>query len=509
MIKRALISVWDKRGLEKLVKTFMEFKIEILATGGTSRFLKEIEVPHNLIEDITGFPEILEGRVKTLHPKIFAGILSKRDNPEHLKQVENLKIKNIDVVVCNFYPFEEATKVENLSLDEALEMIDIGGPSLIRASAKNFIDVIPVVDPDDYQEIIERLHQNDYFPIEFRKRMAIKAFQRIYLYDIVIYNYLNSLLEKKEIFPEDLTLNLKKLLDLRYGENPHQRASLYIENDKSPFKLMKIFQGKELSFNNILDIEAAYKIYNQFNDPFCVIIKHNNPCGAAIGKSADDAFSKALSTDPMSAFGGIIGFNQVVDEKTASLITLNFFEVVVSPHFNQETLKIFSAKKNLRVVEIESGFNEYIDFKRISGGFLIQETDSGEIRKDSINVVTEKSPSDNEMEDMMFAWKICKFVKSNAIVVVRNLHVLGIGAGQMSRVDSVELAIKKSNFPLEGAVLASDGFFPFSDSIEIAAKSGIKAIIQPGGSIRDKEVIEAANRYNISMVFTGVRHFRH
>ncbi len=504
MIKRALISVSDKRNLEWFAKGLAELQIEIIATGGTSSLLKEHHIPHVRVEDITRFPEILDGRVKTLHPTIFAGILYLRKSNEQKAQLQEFGIGPIDMVVVNFYPFEKVSK-KDPPLDKALEVIDIGGPSLVRASAKNFQDVVVVVDPDDYEWILSQLQKNRDIDIQKRKELATKAFRTTCLYDYNIYKFFS---DKEKEFPQEIFIHAEREMKLRYGENPHQKGALYLE-ENSPFKNMKIHGGKELSFNNILDMDSAISIVSSFNEPFAVIIKHTNPCGAGVGENILDAFLKAFSTDPKSAFGGIIGLNREVDEKLAEEISKHFFEVVVAPSYNETALSILTKKKNLRIIEVNLDYKESKDWRRVNGGFLYQDKDNAEIKKEDLKIVTKRAPTEEEIEDLLFSWRIVKFVKSNAIVIGKGGRTIGIGAGQMSRVDSVELAIKKAILPLQGASLASDAFFPFPDSIEIAGKAGITAIIQPGGSIRDNEVIETADKLGLAMVFTGVRHFRH
>ncbi len=504
MIKRALISVSDKRNLEWFAKGLSELQIEIIATGGTASLLKENHIPHVKVEDITRFPEILDGRVKTLHPTIFAGILYLRKSNEQKAQLQEFGIGPIDMVVVNFYPFERVSK-KNPPIDKILEVIDIGGPSLVRASAKNFQDVIVVVDPEDYEWVLSQLQINKDIDIQKRKELATKAFRTTCIYDYNIFKFFSN---TEKDFPKEIFIHAEKELKLRYGENPHQRGALYLE-ENSPFRDMKIHGGKELSYNNILDMDSAYSIISSFEEPFAVIIKHTNPCGAAVGGNIYDAFVKAFSTDPKSAFGGIIGVNREIDEKLADEISKHFFEVIIAPSYSESALSILTKKKNLRIIEMNLNYRESKDWRRISGGFLYQDKDMAEIKKEELKVVTKREPTEKEIEDLLFSWKIVKFVKSNAIVIGKDGRTVGIGAGQMSRVDSVELAIKKAILPIQGASLASDAFFPFPDSIEIAGKAGITAIIQPGGSIRDNEVIECADKLGLAMVFTGMRHFRH
>ncbi|MGQ9618697.1 MAG: bifunctional phosphoribosylaminoimidazolecarboxamide formyltransferase/IMP cyclohydrolase [Candidatus Aminicenantia bacterium] len=504
MIKRALISVADKKNLDWFAKGLSELGIEIIATGGTASLLKEHLIPHAKVEDITHFPEILDGRVKTLHPSIFAGILYLRKSYEQRNQLQEFGIGPIDMVVVNFYPFEKIAK-KKPPLEKMLDLIDIGGPSLVRASAKNFQDVIVIVDPDDYEWVLSILKKNEDIDLSKRKELAVKAFKTTCLYDFNIYSFFSS---EKEDFPEEIFFHAEKAMKLRYGENPHQRGVLYLE-EESPLKEMKIHGGKELSYNNFLDIDSVYTMISSFHEPFAVIIKHTNPCGAGIGKNINEAFRKAFETDPKSAFGGIIGVNREVNDELVQEISKHYFEVIVAPSYSEKALSILTKKKNLRIIEMKLGFKDDKDFKRVCGGYLYQDKDNAEIKREDLKIVSKRAPTEEEIEDMIFSWRIVKFVKSNAIVIGKKGQTIGIGAGQMSRVDSVELAIKKANIPIQGSALASDAFFPFPDSIEILGKAGITSIIQPGGSIRDKEVIEKADELGIAMVFTGIRHFRH
>ncbi|MFQ6082518.1 MAG: bifunctional phosphoribosylaminoimidazolecarboxamide formyltransferase/IMP cyclohydrolase [Candidatus Aminicenantia bacterium] len=508
-MKRVLISVYDKRNLKNFAEGLINLNWEIIATGGTARFLKENNIDYLPLSKITGFPEILDGRVKTLHPHILGGILAIRAKKEHLKELDGVNIKPIDMVVVNLYPFQEVTAKKEVDLEEALENIDIGGVSLIRAAAKNFRDVIVIVDLDDYSEILRILAEEKEINQEKRVSLAIKAFKHTSIYDYYIFNYLNSFSQKKELLPSLINLNLSKFQELRYGENPHQKGALYIDQNSSHFEKMIQHQGKDLSFNNLLDINSAYELCLEFKETFCCILKHNNPCGAAIGKNTLGTFQRALATDPMSAFGGIIGFNCSVNEQTAAEIIKSFFEVVVAPSYSKKALEIFQSKKNLRIVELPYGFKDRLDFRKINGGWLIQEKNNLTYIEENLKIVTRRKPSNQELNDLLFAWKIVKHIKSNAIVFVKNQQTLGIGAGQMSRVDAAKLAIMKAQLSLKGSAIASDAFFPFPDALEECIKAGAAAAIQPGGSIRDNQVIETADRYNISMIFTGIRHFRH
>lgn len=515
-IERALISLWKKDGIGKFAKELKEFDIEILSTGGTAKLLRDAGVEVTEISDYIGFPELIGGRVKTLHPKIHAGILALRDDEAHVRDMEQHGIKPIDMVVVNFYPFEEVVKDEEVALNEAIENIDIGGPTLIRAAAKNYKYVTPIVSPEDYRAIIDELRMNKgSVSVETNFRLALKAFSYVSQYDGAISNFLNSIEDgKRTKFPASLSLHFEKRMKLRYGENPHQEGAFYIQPGiEEPCVSNAIqIQGKELSLNNIYDTDAALEAVKEFSEPACVIVKHNNPCGVATAESPLQAFLKAKECDPESAFGGIVAFNTEVDETAAEELAGMFLEVVIAPGYTQKALNLLSTKQNLRVMKtpLLSKPKSGIDLKKITGGVLIQDRD---LRADedfmNFKVVTKREPTDEEIQALKFAWKVCKHVKSNAIVFAREGQTVGIGAGQMSRVDSVKIAIMKARLPIKGTVLASDAFFPFRDGIDEAAKAGITAIVQPGGSVRDKETIAAADEYGIAMIFTGVRHFRH
>jgi phosphoribosylaminoimidazolecarboxamide formyltransferase/IMP cyclohydrolase len=503
----ALISVWNKEGIDTLAKELHSLGYKIVSSGGTARFLKEKGIPVVEVSEITGFPEILDGRVKTLHPKIHGGILYRDWVEKDKQQLEELGIEPIEVVVVNLYPFEEKSK-ENLPIKELLEFIDIGGPTLIRAAAKNFPRVAVLTDPSDYGWFIEKLKKGE-LTQEDRARLAVKAFAHTAYYDGVIYNTLKGLLEISQNLPEEaLPLKLKE--ELRYGENPHQRGWLY----KNPLEDLgiteaQVLQGKKMSFNNYLDADSAVKLVSEIPETACAIIKHTNPCGVAVGKTTYEAYKRALEGDPVSAFGGIVAFNDTVDADTAAELTKIFLEIVIAPSFTPEALQILSKKKNLRVILFQ-GRSIFKDVKKISGGYLLQEEDT-ELYKE-LKVVTKREPTERELQDLLFAWRVVKHVKSNAIVIAKDKQVLGVGMGLTSRVDALKLAISKAKEfgkDLKGAVVASDAFFPFRDSIDIAAAEGITAFIQPGGSIRDKEVIEACDEHGAAMVFTGMRHFKH
>lgn len=517
-ISRAIISVSDKTGVVNIAKGLADLNVEILSTGGTAGKLRESGIKVTDISDYTSSPEILGGRVKTLHPKIHGGILSMRDNKEHLKDMKDNAIEGIDMVIVNLYPFEEVIRKKNVTLAEAIENIDIGGPTMLRAAAKNYRHVTIVTSPDDYREVLKELQKNNgTVSDEMNFRLAVKAFSHVARYDASISNFLSSIKDdgSRQKLPSSYTLHLEKKMDLRYGENPHQQGAFYVEGDidVSCISNAQQIQGKELSLNNIYDTNSCYELVKEFTETACVIVKHNNPCGVAVDENLRTAFLKAKECDPVSAFGGIIGFNREVDEATAMEIANMFVEVVIAPGYTEKAYEVFSTKSNLRVLktpEIEANKVIGLDFKKVTGGMLIQDLDStsDEDFKD-YKTGTKRKPSADELRDMRLAWKVCKHVKSNAIIFVKNGQTVGIGAGQMSRVDAVKIAKMKAQVSTEGAVLASDAFFPFRDGIDEAAKAGIKAIVQPGGSIRDEETIAAADEHGIAMIFTGVRHFKH
>lgn len=505
---RALISVYEKKGVEKLAEVLQKLGYEILSTGGTAKYLKERGLKVQEIAKVTGFPEILEGRVKTLHPVIHGGLLYRDWVTGDKEELEELGIVPIDVVVVNLYPFEDMMK-EDLSEQELMEFIDIGGPSLIRAGAKNFFRVTVVVDPEDYEWVAQKLEKGELTQKD-RAFLAWKAFSHTAYYDGVISNALKTLFSIED-FPKELSIPMKLPTMLRYGENPHQRGVLY----HNPFEELgiatsQVLQGKEMSFNNYLDADSAVRIALEFpNEPVCVIVKHNNPCGVAKGKDLRDAFLKAKETDPQSAFGGIVAFNDRVDGELARELTSMFLEVVVAPEYGEEAIRELSKKKNLRVIRF-LGMSYTYDIKKVSGGFLIQDEDTQLYSE--LKTVSQREPTPEEMKDLLFAWKVCKYVKSNAVVIAKGERTLGIGSGQVSRVDSLRCAIEKAQrhgFDLRGAVLASEAFFPFRDSIDIAHEAGITAVIHPGGSIRDEEVLSAVNEHRMAMVLTSMRHFRH
>jgi phosphoribosylaminoimidazolecarboxamide formyltransferase/IMP cyclohydrolase len=515
-MKRAIFSVYRKEGIEKLA-AFLEKKgYEIISTGGTFKYLKANGVKVTEVKDITGFPEVLDGRVKTLHPVIHSGILAMRSNEKHLEELEAHKISPVDFVVVNLYPFEGTVSRDDVTEEDIIEQIDIGGVTLIRAAAKNYNDVTVVVDNEDFERIIKEYEAVGSVPAPTRMEMACKAFAHTAYYDAIISTYFNSLMPA--YFPKEYSIPLKRIQELRYGENPHQLGAVYKTYvDKNANVLdAEVLWGKKLSYNNVMDADAALDILREFWDgnPFSVIIKHTNPCGASKGDTLKEAYIRALAGDPVSAFGGIIGFNGKVDSETAEEISKQFCEIVIAPDYDFDALEILKQKKNLRIVKIASGDmgKKGHFYRKIEGGMLVQEWDRVGMDYERFDIVTGKKPSSDEERDLRFAWLICKYVKSNAIVYVKNEQVIGVGAGQLSRVDSARfgaLKAKDAGFDLKGAVMASDAFFPFRDSVDTAAKDGVVAIIQPGGSKRDDESIQACNDHKISMVLTGIRHFRH
>lgn len=508
---RALISVSDKSGVVDFARGLKELVIEIFSTGGTKKSLEAAGVKIHSISELTGFPEILDGRVKTLHPAVHGGILARRDLPQHLSQLAQNRIELIDMVVVNLYPFVETVTRAEVSLDEALENIDIGGPSMIRSAAKNFPFVLVVVDPGDYDAILQKLRQGN-IDLGYRKQLAQKAFQHVALYDTAIAQYLNE-----EVFPEEMTIALKKARSFRYGENPHQQAAFYIEQNvrqkQGGLASLEQLGGPAISFNNLLDLDAALNLLTDFSAPTIAIIKHNNSCGLASHNDLAEAYRRALAGDPVAAFGGIVASNRIISLATAQEIDKTHYDAVVAPGYRKEALELLRRKESLRLAKIapyrSSSSESHLDFRRVRGGFLAQVPDTLTKSELKPRVVTKRQPSKAELSDLFFAWKAVKGIKSNAIVIAKDKTLLGMGAGQPSRVVSVELALKRAGDRAKGSVLASDAFFPFTDGPELAIKHGVTAIIQPGGSVRDKEVIKLANKYNVAMVFTGVRHFRH
>jgi phosphoribosylaminoimidazolecarboxamide formyltransferase/IMP cyclohydrolase len=519
-IKRALISVSDKTGIVDFAKLLSSFGVEIISTGGTAKALKSAGLSVVEMSDYTGFPEMLDGRVKTLHPKIHGGLLSLRDNPDHMEQVNKHGIGLIDMVVVNLYPFAQTIKKEGVSLEEAIENIDIGGPSMLRSASKNYRFVAVVSDPGFYEGISAEMKRTNGCVSEGTlKELAIEVFKLTSRYDGQIAQYLGAKLNQKkaegEVLPDTLSLNFKKAAVLRYGENPHQKAALYEDVPSVAASLVTARQlhGKELSFNNYLDLQAAFTIVKDFDKPAACVIKHNNPCGVAVDANLVKAFQEAWKTDPLSAFGGIVGLNRIVDARAAKAISKSgFLECILAPGFEKEALELLGLKKNLRLLEVSfenANARHGLDLKKIDGGLLVQEQDVKDFETKDIKVATKKKPTKAQLDSLIFSWKVCRHVKSNAIVLAKGDQTVGIGMGQTSRVDSVALAIKRAGKRAKGAVLASDAFFPKADNIALAKKAGIKAIIQPGGSVADDEVIRAADKAGIAMVFTGIRHFKH
>jgi phosphoribosylaminoimidazolecarboxamide formyltransferase/IMP cyclohydrolase len=528
-IRRALISVSDKTGIVDFARELKRFSVEIISTGGTARTLREAGLAVRDVSDVTGFPEMMDGRIKTLHPKIHGGLLAVRDNPEHSAAMNEQQIEPIDMVVVNLYPFEQTIARDGVTVAEAIEQIDIGGPAMLRSAAKNFESVAVVPDSRHYEFIIYEMGQhNGALTFELRQELALDAFTKTSAYDGAILTYLSELEAREypiEISQDELlscdALVINKISDLRYGENPHQTAALYRRDqafgrgpaekiEKHGVAEAELLSGKEMSFNNYVDADAAWQLVCDFDDLACAIIKHTNPAGAAVAASNEAAYKKALACDPVSAFGGIVAFNRALDETAARAVTEIFTEVVIAPDYEPSALEVLKAKKNLRVLRTgKAEAAEGLEYRQISGGMLVQTRDTHRLQRDDLKVVSKRAPSEKELEDLLFAWTVCKHTKSNAIVYVRDTQTVGVGAGQMSRVDSVKIGAMRAQLPTTGSVLASDAFFPFRDGLDEAAKHGITAVIQPGGSVRDAEVIAAADEHGLAMVFTGIRHFKH
>ncbi|MFZ6848492.1 bifunctional phosphoribosylaminoimidazolecarboxamide formyltransferase/IMP cyclohydrolase [Undibacterium sp. RuRC25W] len=521
MIKQALISVSDKTGVLDFARELSALGVKLLSTGGTAKLLADNGLAVTEVADYTGFPEMLDGRVKTLHPKVHGGILARRDFPEHVAALEQHGIPTIDMVVVNLYPFQQTVAKAECSLEDAIENIDIGGPTMLRSSAKNHKDVTVIVDPSDYAIVLAEMKaNNNVVSYDTKFTLAKKVFAHTAQYDGAITNYLTSLGEDKahttrSAYPQTLNLHFEKVQEMRYGENPHQSAAFYrdLKTIDGALANYKQLQGKELSYNNIADADAAWECVKSFNESACVIVKHANPCGVALGATPFEAYSKALQTDPTSAFGGIIAFNRELDGKAAEIVAKQFVEVLIAPSFTAEAKAIFAAKQNVRLLEISLGnaVNQY-DVKRVGGGLLVQAPDAKNVLQEELRVVSKLQPTPQQMADMMFAWRVAKYVKSNAIVFCGNGMTLGVGAGQMSRIDSARIAsIKAQNagLTLAGSAVASDAFFPFRDGLDVVVDAGATCVIHPGGSMRDQEVIDAADERGVVMVYTGTRHFRH
>ncbi len=510
-IARALLSVSDKTGLVEFARGLIELEIEIVSTGGTARELSEAGIPVRAISDFTGFPEIMDGRVKTLHPKLHAGLLALRDQPEHLQAAEENDVELIDMVCVNLYPFERVVG-RRVPDDEVIENIDIGGPTMVRAAAKNFGFVAPVVTPESYDAVLAELRESDRrLSMTTRESLASEAFAYTARYDTAIARWFQ---ERKEDFPALMVRAYEKLLDLPYGENPHQRSAFYAQVGARTHLMSMVSQlgGKQLSFNNLLDLDAARLLVNEFQVPTCVIVKHNNPCGTAVGRNPLEAYQKAFSCDPMSAYGGIVCLNRRVDRALAEAIVDQFAEVVFAPGYDDDAVEVLCTKRNLRILDDRERRTQSLldpNLRQVVGGMLVQDRDYGFQEREEMQVVSDRKPSEEEWQNLLFAWRVCKHVRSNAIVLARDLATIGIGAGQMSRVDSVRFALEKALSDVQGAALASDAFFPFADGPQLALDAGVTAIIQPGGSIRDPDVVEAINAAGVAMVFTGRRHFRH
>jgi phosphoribosylaminoimidazolecarboxamide formyltransferase / IMP cyclohydrolase len=521
-VRRALLSVTDKSGLVDFARGLTKHSIELVSTGGTAKALRDAGLEVRDISDLTGFPEMLDGRVKTLHPKVHGGILHIRENAHHAAAVKEHGIEPIDMVVVNLYAFEKTAARPGAKFAEVIENIDIGGPSMVRSAAKNFDDVAIVTSPGDYTTLAEELaaHKGS-LTRETRWRLAKKAFAVTAAYDTAIANTLEQIWSPDPVeapvqfvdpataeFPAALRLNYPRAMSLRYGENPHQKAALYADGSGAGIAGAKQLQGKELSYNNLVDLDACWDLAQEFDGPGVAIIKHTNPCGAATGENILEAYQKALAADPVSAFGGVIGTNREVDEAAAEEIAKLFVEAIAAPAFAEGAKARFATKKNLRLVEVKSAQTPRV-VKQVSGGLLLQDADNGHVTASELKTVTERQPTEDELAALLFAWRVCKHVKSNAIVYARNGQTIGVGAGQMSRVDAAKFGAMKAVLPLNGCVAASDAFFPFPDGLETVVAAGATAVIQPGGSVRDDEVIAAADRLGIAMVFTGMRHFRH
>lgn len=545
-IKRALISVSDKKGVVEFAQGLASLGVEIISTGGTAKALEIGGISVKEVAEVTGFPEMMDGRVKTLHPKIHGGFLALRDNDEHVASMTEHGIEPIDLVVVNLYPFEQTISKIDVSLEEAVENIDIGGPAMIRSAAKNWRDVAVVTDPRLYELILDEMKANDASLSKMTlQRLAVLAYTRTASYDIAISSYLAEQLSTADLeflepynplsdfllirneddletsgqgaWPDLDSIELAKVRDLRYGENPHQKAALYSTGEPGGLANAEQLHGKEMSFNNYVDAQAAWDLVQDFDELAVAIIKHTNPSGVGIGGSNEEAYRRALSTDPVSAFGGIVAFNRKMDTAAASSVIEVFSEVIIAPDFDEDALEILKTKKNLRVLKcnnsmIQTGESTSVDFKQISGGFLAQEQDRYEVSESELKFVSNRKPTEEDLKAMMMAWRVCKHVKSNAIVIANEVQTLGVGSGQMNRVDSVRIAAMRAErfeLPINGAALASDAFFPFRDNVDEAAKMGITSIIQPGGSVKDEESIAAANEHGIVMAFTGIRHFKH
>ncbi|MFD2611499.1 bifunctional phosphoribosylaminoimidazolecarboxamide formyltransferase/IMP cyclohydrolase [Paenibacillus gansuensis] len=514
-IRRALISVSDKTGIVEFSEQLAKLGVELVSTGGTKSLLEQHGVPVIGISEVTGFPEIMDGRVKTLHPAVHSGLLAVRDNEEHTAQMKELGLDYIDLVIVNLYPFAATIAKPDVSYEDAIENIDIGGPTMLRSAAKNHAFVTVVVDASDYNTVIEEIRAGEDTTLETRKRLAAKVFRHTAAYDALISDYLSK--QTGEPLPERYTVTYEKVQDLRYGENPHQQAAFYREPLAAQGNITTAEQlhGKELSYNNINDANAALQILKEFNEPAVVAVKHMNPCGVGIGETIHEAYQKAYAADPTSIFGGIVAANRVIGQETAMLLNEIFLEIVIAPDFTPEALQILTQKKNIRLMKHGENFaaagtaSTAPVITTVEGGMLIQDRDVKQLSEADLTVVTDRKPTDAELKQLLFGWKVVKHVKSNAIVLAKDDMTIGVGAGQMNRVGAAKIAIEQAAEKAQGSILASDAFFPMGDTLELAAKAGITAVIQPGGSIKDEESIKVANQYGIAMVFTGVRHFKH
>lgn len=516
MNRRAIISVSDKTGVVEFAKQLKDLGFEILSTGGTARALREAGLEITSVSDVTGFPECLDGRVKTLHPMIHAGILARRDNPEHMKQLEQLGVTTIDVVAINLYPFKQTILKKDVTLEDAIENIDIGGPTMLRAAAKNWQDVAVVVDPQDYQVVVDELKASGEVSRETKFRLCAGVFEHTAQYDALIINYLRRV-RGDESFPHALTLTYEKVQDMRYGENPHQPAAFYKEigAPENTLAAAEQLHGKELSYNNINDANGALDVLKEFGSerPVAVAVKHANPCGVGVGDTLYEAYMNAYNADPVSIFGGIVALNREVDAKTATELHKIFLEIIIAPSFSLEAIEILAVKKNLRLLKLpalaQPNAATLLDMKKVAGGLLVQKLDTKLYDEADLKCVTKRQPTEEEMRQLLFAWRVVKHVKSNGIALVKGNGTVGIGPGQTNRITALELAVRYGGDNVKGSVMGSDAFFPFSDCVEAAQKAGITAIIQPGGSIKDEDSIKAADEAGIAMVFTGMRHFKH
>ena len=511
MKKRALISVSDKSGIIEFAQSLVELGFEILSTGGTKKVFEENGVPVIGVEEVTGFPEILDGRVKTLHPNIHGGLLARVSDPDHRAQIETQNIRPIDLVCVNLYPFQQTVAKPNVDFEDAIENIDIGGPSMLRSAAKNFESVTVLVDVQDYEIVLGELKEHGQTSLQTRQKLSAKVFRHTAAYDSFIAEYMTE--QSGEELPEQVTFTYELKQPLRYGENPHQKAAFYEKTIGSSFSIAKARQlhGKELSYNNIHDADAALQIVKEFNEPAAVAVKHMNPCGVGVGSTVEEAFGKAFDADPISIFGGIVAFNRAVDGATAARLHEIFLEIVIAPAFSEEAIEILTGKKNIRLLTVPFDHTGGVErmLTSVEGGLLVQDLDSFSLEDADVKIATDREPTAEEMDALKLAWKVVKHVKSNAIVVADQNMTLGVGAGQMNRVGAAKIALEQAGEKARGAVLASDAFFPMDDTVEAAAKAGITAIIQPGGSIRDEDSIKKANEYGIAMIMTGIRHFKH